>query len=71
MGVTAMEYVARWRLNLTCRMLEDPSNTLETIAHAVGYGGGPALSRAFKEKLGCSPAQWRGPKGERRQEAKQ
>lgn len=60
LGVTAMEYVARWRLNLTCRMLEDPDNTIDAIAHAVGYGGAPALSRAFKEKLGCSPAQWRG-----------
>ncbi|HCK85415.1 MAG TPA: hypothetical protein DHW63_13100 [Hyphomonadaceae bacterium] len=58
-GVTAMEYVARWRLNLTCRMLEDPGKTLDAIAHAVGYGGGAALSRAFKEKLGCSPAHWR------------
>lgn len=59
LGVTAMEYVTRWRLNLTCRMLEDPEATLEVIAHAVGYGGGAALSRAFKEKLGCSPAHWR------------
>lgn len=58
-GVTAMEYVARWRINLACRLLEDRDRKIEAVAEAVGYGGAAALSKAFKDRLGYSPARWR------------
>jgi len=59
LGVTAMEYVARWRLNLACGLLQNTDDDMASIAYAVGYGGGAALSRAFKERVGISPAKWR------------
>ncbi len=59
LGITAMEYVTRWRLNIACRLLTDSDDSLEAIAHAVGYGGAAAFSRSFKEHLGRSPAKWR------------
>ncbi|MGD9979511.1 MAG: cupin domain-containing protein [Hyphomonadaceae bacterium] len=59
LGVTAMDYVAQWRINLACRKIESSDETLDAIAFDVGYGGGAALSKAFKDRLGCSPTQWR------------
>ncbi len=59
LGLTAMEYVARWRIHMATRLLEDSENTLDAIAHIIGYGGGAALSKAFKDRVGSSPGTWR------------
>ena len=58
-GQSVMGYVARWRINLACRMLRDSMLTLTEIAHRVGYDSLPAFSRAFKVQLGLAPATWR------------
>jgi AraC-like DNA-binding protein len=59
LGLAAMEYVARWRIHMASRLLEDSENTLDAIAHATGYGGGAALGKAFKDRVGSSPGTWR------------
>jgi AraC-like DNA-binding protein len=59
-GQSAMNYVARWRANVACRMLRDTDLPLVEIAERVGYGSLPAFSRAFKAHLGQAPAAWRG-----------
>jgi transcriptional regulator GlxA family with amidase domain len=40
-------------------MLEEGSRPVETVATAVGFGGGQALRRAFLATFGVSPAEYR------------
>lgn len=54
-----MDYVARWRLNLACGLLQNTDDAVANMAYAVGYGGGAALRRAFKERVGVPPSEWR------------
>lgn len=58
-GQSVMNYVARWRANLACRLLQDSDLTISQIAGRVGYDSLPAFSRAFKAHLGEPPATWR------------
>lgn len=58
-GHSVMNYVARWRANVACRMLRDTDLPLTQIAGRVGYDSLPAFSRAFKAQLGEPPAAWR------------
>jgi AraC-like DNA-binding protein len=59
MGETVMTYVTRWRMNLACRHLRDSETSIESVAARIGYSGGAAFSRAFKDHVGVSPARWR------------
>ena len=54
-----MQYLARWRLQLAARMLEDGNATVERVSAAVGYESEAAFSRAFKRSVGESPGAWR------------
>ena len=58
-GQSVMGYVARWRMNLACRMLRDTDLPVAELAERVGYGSLPAFSRAFKTHVGVAPIQWR------------
>lgn len=58
-GQSVMNYVARWRANMACRLLRDTDLHLTEIASRVGYDSLPAFSRAFKAQLGEPPAAWR------------
>ncbi len=58
-GQSVMNYVARWRANVACRLLRDTELNLTEIAGRVGYESLPAFSRAFKAQLGEPPAAWR------------
>ncbi len=58
-GQTVMSYVARWRMNVACRLLQDSNDSLAIIADKVGYKDVAAFSRAFKDLIGNSPARWR------------
>ena len=58
-GDSVMGYVARWRMNVACRMLRETDVSLAEIASSVGYDGFPAFSRAFKAQVGAPPAEWR------------
>ena len=58
-GVTAMSYVARWRMNLACRMLREGDASIDNIAERIGYGGTAAFARAFKDHVGTPPSRWR------------
>ncbi len=59
MGMGPMAYVARWRMAVACQRLREGEESLETIADAVGYRDATAFSRAFKTRIGASPARWR------------
>lgn len=58
-GISVMNYVARWRINAACRLLRDTDMPLTAIAHQIGYESLPAFSRAFKARIGTPPAVWR------------
>lgn len=58
-GESPMAYLARWRMNVACRMLAATRQSIDQIAAHVGYESHAAFSRAFKKHLGISPAAWR------------
>ena len=57
-GTPPMEYLARWRVQLASRLLEQGASVIET-AEQVGYGSEAALSRVFKRYAGMGPGEWR------------
>jgi AraC-like DNA-binding protein len=54
-----MTFLATWRLALAADLLSGTSQTVERIAHQVGYGTAFALSTAFRRERGISPRQHR------------
>jgi transcriptional regulator GlxA family with amidase domain len=58
-GLPPGRYVEQVRLEAARRMLEEGSRPVETVATAVGFGGGQALRRAFLATFGVSPAEYR------------
>lgn len=58
-GMSPMNYVTRWRMNIASRLLIETKLTTETIARKVGYESPPAFSRAFNRQYNKPPARWR------------
>lgn len=58
LGMTAGEYLTRWRIGLARQMLKQ-GKPVAVVADAVGYGGAASLSRAFKSSTGVTPRQWK------------
>ena len=56
-GVTAGDYLGRWRLTIAQQLLAE-GRPLKLIVDDVGYGSVAALSRAFKAQAGMSPREW-------------
>jgi AraC-like DNA-binding protein len=54
-GEAPMTYLTGWRITLAADLLRTTDDTVETIAHRVGYAGAFALSVAFKRLRGTSP----------------
>ena len=59
LGEPPMHYLARWRMLLAAGRLRDSRDSVESIAEAVGYRSSAAFQRAFKRRIGATPAQWR------------
>jgi len=58
-GQPPMQYLTRWRLQLSGEMLRGGRRTVAAIAGDVGYDSEAAFSRAFKREMGASPGAWR------------
>ena len=58
-GQPPMRYLARWRIQLACRLLSEDAAKVSAVALDVGYRSEAAFSRAFKAIVGTSPANWR------------
>ena len=59
-GQTLGDYLARRRLEKAAQRLRgQPESTVLSIALGVGYGSAEAFARAFKQRFGHSPTQWR------------
>jgi AraC-like DNA-binding protein len=57
-GATPAGYLADWRLTLAMSELR-AGGLLKAVADAVGYGSATALSKAFKQRYGVAPRDWR------------
>jgi AraC-like DNA-binding protein len=59
-GVTPLEYVLRWRMQLAGRFLKTNNHvTISSTAQKLGYDSDSAFSHAFKRVMGCSPREYR------------
>lgn len=59
LGESPMAYVAKWRMNVACRLLTGTEKGVGQIAANVGYESLAAFNRAFKKHVGTPPAAWR------------
>lgn len=58
-GVAPMTYLARWRMQMAARLLDDEATSVGQAAIAVGYESEAAFHRTFKRHVGVSPGHWR------------
>ena len=58
-GVSPMQFLARWRMRLAARRLKTPGVSIAEAAIDVGYESEVTFSRAFKKIVGASPGAWR------------
>lgn len=58
-GETPMAYLTSWRLSLAADLLQRTTETVEAVAHKVGYESGFTLSVAFKRVYGTRPSDHR------------
>ena len=56
-GVAPGDYLATVRLALACKALRAGAH-LKRVASQVGYSSAATLSRAFKQRYGCTPRDW-------------
>lgn len=54
-GMTPLNYLTRWRMQLAREWLNDPNLAMIDIAERIGYASEPAFSRAFKREFGLTP----------------
>jgi transcriptional regulator GlxA family with amidase domain len=58
-GLSPMKYVSEVRLSRAARLLRSTDRTIESIGRSVGYASESAFSRAFKDRLGAPPGEFR------------
>lgn len=63
--VPPMQYLARWRLQIAARLLEDKTMSVAQAAAEVGYHSEAAFNRAFKKYVGAAPGVWRRERADR------
>ena len=58
-GITPIEYRNNIRIEHAKEMLEETNDSIDEIAHKVGYTSNVYFCEAFKAKLGMSPSKYR------------
>lgn len=58
-GEPPLAYLTRWRMHLAAQRLKYTTDTIGTVAHAVGYSSEYAFSRAFSRHRGKPPGRYR------------
>jgi transcriptional regulator GlxA family with amidase domain len=59
MGVGPIAYLADWRLQRALLLLAQPRINVREVAANVGYQSAAAFTRAFTQKFGASPSNYR------------
>lgn len=57
-GMTAGAYLTHWRLSVAQSLLRQDL-PVNLVADRAGYSSGPAFSRAFSQRVGMSPSEWK------------
>jgi AraC-like DNA-binding protein len=57
-GVSAMDYLIRWRMLLAADKLVKADEPVAAVARSLGYESESAFGFAFKREMGCSPRQY-------------
>lgn len=66
-GETPGDYLRRRRLEVgAMRLVTQPRSAVLDVALAVGFGSAEAFARAFRDRFGCSPSEWRRSQAEAR-----
>lgn len=58
-GETPLAYLTRWRMDVAAQRLRRTSDTVDSVARAVGYSSEFAFSRAFSKARGAPPGRYR------------
>jgi transcriptional regulator GlxA family with amidase domain len=58
-GMPPGRYVDEARLRAACRLLEETSDGVESVARHSGYGSAEAMRRAFARSVGIPPSEYR------------
>ena len=59
MGMPAMQYLAKWRLQIAAGLLDSERTSIARVAANVGYDSQASFNRAFKRQVGIPPGAWR------------
>jgi AraC family transcriptional activator of mtrCDE len=59
LGRSAIELLTDIRMSMAANELKKPSMTTEAVADVVGYRSVASFRRAFTDKMGMTPGQWR------------
>lgn len=58
LGTPPAAYLSAWRIDVACTELRS-GRAVGLVADRLGYSGAAAFSRAFRERMGCTPSEWR------------
>lgn len=58
-GIPPLDYLTKWRMEKAGALLLGGEESLDEIAHRVGYESGAAFSKAFKREIGILPGHYR------------
>lgn len=59
MGMTPIDYVTKWRIEIAKKVLLSPGSSLADAAESAGYASDSAFARTFKKETRMSPAEFR------------
>lgn len=59
LGRTAFDLLTDIRMSMAANELQKATMTTEAVADSVGYRSVAAFRRAFTDRMGMTPAQWR------------
>ncbi|MBK5646182.1 MAG: helix-turn-helix transcriptional regulator, partial [Acinetobacter sp.] len=52
-------YLKNWRMKLASQLLKETDKNIAQVAECVGYSSQAAFSRAFVQRFGCAPKNFR------------
>ncbi len=58
-GMSPVDYLIKYRMNLSCKMLRETSDKISHIANCVGYENIGYFCRLFRKHTGLSPGEYR------------
>ena len=59
MNMTPTDYITNYRLQMACQMLLNEEKAVTEIAHSCGLGSSSYFGKIFREKMGCTPLEYR------------